>query len=72
MRTPVEIYRGIAIRKSPMALLLPQSQTPPLDQFEANLQGWLLVGPLQSVRDKIDQMLGPEEDPGAPPPTPHS
>jgi hypothetical protein len=28
-------------------------------QHEARLQGWLLIGTLQGVRDNIDQMLGP-------------
>jgi hypothetical protein len=67
MRTPVEIYRGIAIRKSPIALCLPKPQGRPSNQYEANVQGWLLVGGLQAVRDKIDQMLGPDQEP--PPPS---
>jgi hypothetical protein len=64
MRTPVEIYRGIAIRKSPIALCLSSQSKPPADQFEATLDGWLLVGTLQAVREKIDQMLEAQGEPG--------
>jgi hypothetical protein len=67
MRTPVEIYRGIAIRKSPMALLLPKPDKPPFDQYEATVHDWLLVGSLEHLRAKIDQMLGPPESDPPPP-----
>jgi hypothetical protein len=57
MTTPVEIYRGIEIHYSKLVVCDSGSGTERKDSFAARLDDWLIIGPLQSVRDQIDQRL---------------
>jgi hypothetical protein len=67
MREFIESYRGVSIYRAEVIFCDPTVSGQIVDPCEAQVNGWRLLGSLESVKEEIDRKLGPPRPDSWPP-----